>query len=218
MGQWFVFLTLTLLGLLMDVSYSAYSMNVTDCPGALGLLCMYKSITLVGYILNSLIESDIGLTAQLSLAGPSCNAFGEDIAELTIQVVYQSSTTFVSRTTYYSRWLTGDRIHVKIFDTAEQQFEIPESVIARPSAPATSYKRTSDLLFHHVSSPFAFWITRRSQPDAMPLFDTRISSLPVTPIAPLNPADPRTAFDAFPLVFEDQYLQVGLEYAIKLNQ
>ncbi|KAJ8579342.1 hypothetical protein M405DRAFT_939184 [Rhizopogon salebrosus TDB-379] len=42
----------------------------------------------------------------------------------------------------------------------------------------------------------------------MPLFDTRASSLPPTPIPPSNASDPSTAFDGFPLVFEDQYLQV----------
>ncbi|KAI9567881.1 glycosyl hydrolases family 31-domain-containing protein [Boletus coccyginus] len=157
---------------------AAYSMNVTNCPG---------------YTLDSMTESGNGLAAQLTLAGPSCNAFGHDIPDLTIQVVYQSSTT----------------LHVKIFDTAEQQFTIPKSIIARPSAPVESYTSTSDLLFNYESSPFAFWITRRSEPDAMPLFDTRISSLPPTPIAPLNVSDPSTAFDAFPLVLEDQYLQVA---------
>ena len=117
------------------------------------------------------------------------------------------------------RWrLTSDRLHVKISDTAEQQFTIPESIVARPSAPVESYTDTSDLLFNYDSSPFAFWITRRSEPDAMPLFDTRISSLPPTPIGPLNASDPSTTFDAFPLVFEDQYLQVGLEYATEYNQ
>ncbi|KAG2028415.1 glycosyl hydrolases family 31-domain-containing protein [Suillus americanus] len=43
----------------------------------------------------------------------------------------------------------------------------------------------------------------------MPLFDTRTSSLPPTPIPPFNGSDPSTAFDGFPLVFEDQYLQVA---------
>ncbi|KAG1814614.1 glycoside hydrolase family 31 protein [Suillus subaureus] len=155
-----------------------YSMNVTDCPG---------------YTLGSLQESDIGLTAQLTLAGPACNAFGLDIANLTIEVTYQSQST----------------LHVKIYDTANQQFTIPESVIERPAAPTTSYTGNSDLVFNFDAAPFAFWITRRSDPDAMPLFDTRTSSLPPTPIPPFNASDPSTAFDGFPLVFEDQYLQVA---------
>ncbi|KAG9308425.1 glycoside hydrolase family 31 protein [Chiua virens] len=156
----------------------AHSMNVTNCPG---------------YTLGHLIESQHGLTAQLSLAGTPCDAFGKDIVDLTIEVTYQSQTT----------------LHVKIYDTADQQFAIPESVIERPPPPAESFAGSSDLVFNYDSSPFAFWITRRSDQDAMPIFDTRITSLPPTPIPPFNSSDPRTAFDGFPLVFEDQYLQIA---------
>ncbi|KAG0697210.1 glycoside hydrolase family 31 protein [Suillus ampliporus] len=160
-----------------DGTATPYSMNVTDCPG---------------YTLGLLQESDIGLTAQLTLAGPACNAFGLDISDLTIEVTYQSQST----------------LHVEIYDTANQQFTIPESVIERPAVPTASYTGSSDLVFNYDATPFAFWITRRSDPDAMPLFDTRASSLPSTPIPPFNVSDPSTAFDGFPLVFEDQYLQV----------
>ncbi|KAG1730127.1 glycosyl hydrolases family 31-domain-containing protein [Suillus paluster] len=163
---------------IFDGTTTPYAMNVTDCPG---------------YTLGSLQDSDIGLTAQLTLAGPACNAFGLDISDLTIEVIYQSSSI----------------LHVKIYDTANQQFTIPESVIERPAVPTTSYTSTSDLVFNYDATPFAFWITRRSDPDAMPLFDTRTSSLPPTPIPPFNTSDPSTAFDGFSLVFEDQYLQVA---------
>ncbi|KAG6370670.1 glycoside hydrolase family 31 protein [Boletus reticuloceps] len=156
----------------------SHSMNVTNCPG---------------YTLGSLAENEYGLTAQLSLAGTPCNAFGTDIMDLTIEVTYQSQTT----------------LHVKIYDTANQQFTIPELVIERPPTPTESFTGSSDLVFNYDPSPFAFWITRRSDPEAMPIFDTRITSLPSTPIPPFNTSDPRTAFDGFPLVFEDQYLQVA---------
>ncbi|KAG8221683.1 glycoside hydrolase family 31 protein [Butyriboletus roseoflavus] len=161
-----------------STSNVTYSLNVTDCPG---------------YTLGSLTESQYGLTAQLSLAGTPCNAFGTDITNLTIEVTYQSQTT----------------LHVKISDTANQQFTIPESVVERPLAPTESFTWSSDLVFNYDESPFAFWITRRSDPDAMPIFDTRIASLPPTPILPFNSSDPFTAFDGFPLVFEDQYLQIA---------
>ena len=49
-----------------------------------------------GYTLGSLTESEYGLTAQLSLAGTPCDAFGADITDLTIEVTYQSQTTWVS--------------------------------------------------------------------------------------------------------------------------
>lgn len=100
------------------------------------------------------------------------------------------------------------RLHVKIYDSDNQQFTIPDSVIELPTAPTTSYVYDSDLVFNYDATPFAFWISRRSDPDAMPLFDTRASSLPPTPMPPFNASDPSTAFDGFPLVFEDQYLQV----------
>jgi alpha-glucosidase len=101
-------------------------------------------------------------------------------------------------------------LRVKIYDITNQQFTIPESVIELPVAPTTSYVGTSDLVFNYDATPFAFWITRCSDPDAMPLFDTRALSLPPTPIPSSNASDPSTAFDGFPLVFEDQYLQVRM--------
>ncbi|TDL22445.1 glycoside hydrolase family 31 protein [Rickenella mellea] len=152
------------------------SLNVSSCPG---------------YTLTSLKNTNTGLTARLNLAGAACNAFGKDIANLTIEVTYETKT----------------RLHVNIFDTNNSQFRVPQDVVARPSA-SGSFQSTSDLVFNHNPSPFAFWITRRSQPDAAPLFDTRISSLPSTPIPPVIASDNTTALDGFPLVFEDQYLQL----------
>ncbi|EJD04630.1 uncharacterized protein FOMMEDRAFT_19850 [Fomitiporia mediterranea MF3/22] len=166
------------------VDDTAHSLNVSTCPG---------------YTLQDLQNTSSGFTASLALAGPACNAFGNDIANLTIAVDYESQS----------------RLHVHIFDTANQQFQIPESVITRPSFDSTEQSE-SDLEFHYNSAPFEFWITRRSDsPDAAPLFDTRKASLPPTPVPPLNAGDNRTAFDGFSLVFEDQYLQ--LTSALPLN-
>ncbi|KAG6371033.1 hypothetical protein JVT61DRAFT_10756 [Boletus reticuloceps] len=41
----------------------------------------------------SVSENEYGLTAQLSLAGTPCNAFGTNITDLTIEVTHQSQTT-----------------------------------------------------------------------------------------------------------------------------
>ena len=100
------------------------------------------------------------------------------------------------------------RLHVNIFDTAQNQFTVPTSIINPPAPPTEGFKSTSDLEFSYESSPFAFWITRRSDPGAAPLFDTRLASLPATPTAPVIQGDASTALDGFPLVFKDQYLQV----------
>lgn len=101
------------------------------------------------------------------------------------------------------------RLHVNIFDSAKEQFVIPPNVISLGAAvddPALKYH--ADLEFHYDPRPFAFWITRRSDPNAPPLFDTRIKSLPRTPIPPVIADDSSTALDGFPLVFEDQLLQL----------
>ncbi|KAF7376773.1 Glycoside hydrolase family 31 protein [Mycena sanguinolenta] len=163
-----------------------HSFNVSTCPG---------------YTLSNLSETQTGLTAKLDLAGPACNAFGADIASLTIQVNYE----------------TQSRLHVNIFDTANSQFTVPESVIVRPGASGSSTADNSDLVFNYEHSPFAFWITRRSEPDATPLFDTRESSLPATPIAAVIQGDKSTALDGFSLVFEDQYLQLTSALPLDAN-
>lgn len=144
-----------------------HSSNVSGCPG---------------YVLGSLKQRSTGLTAQLSLAGPACNAFGRDISKLTVQVTYESET----------------RLHVNIFDTDDKQYTIPHSVIERPAPPTNSFEQSSDLVFNYDSSPFAFWITRRSQPKAAPLFDTRISSFPKAPIGPVVVSDTSITLDGFP--------------------
>jgi alpha-glucosidase len=95
---------------------------------------------------------------------------------------------------------------VHIYDTAQKNYQIPPSVIARPQSRGA---KLSDLEFHFTSYPFEFWITRRGAKAAPPLFDTRAASIPTGFVSqPVVPDDQSTVLNAFPLVFEDQYLQV----------
>ncbi|KAF5391079.1 hypothetical protein D9757_003119 [Collybiopsis confluens] len=165
---------------------ASFSKNVSDCPG---------------YSLHAVEATGTGLTAQLSLAGPACNAFGTDYQNLTIQVTYETET----------------RLRVRIADSEDSQYTIPESVVSRPAAPTTSFTNSSDLVFNFEPSPFAFWITRRSSPNSAPLFDTRLSALPETPIPPVITGDESTALDGFSLVFEDQYLQLTSSLPLDTN-
>ncbi|KAJ7311650.1 glycosyl hydrolases family 31-domain-containing protein [Mycena albidolilacea] len=112
---------------------------------------------------------------------PSCNAFGVDVEDLTIEVKYETET----------------RLHVSIFDTVNS-----ETVVARPQASGSKTAAKSDLVFNYDPNPFAFWITRRSAPHSTPLFDTH----------------PSVELDGFPLVFENQYIQVPRDIQDPINE
>lgn len=45
---------------------------------------------------DSLVETQIGLTARLTLAGKPCNIFGDDVVNLTVEVTYETPTRQVS--------------------------------------------------------------------------------------------------------------------------
>jgi hypothetical protein len=109
------------------------------------------------------------------------------------------------------------RLHVNIFDKSAQQFILPSGFFDPPKSEnlrtsAAAARGDSDLQFNYEASPFAFWITRRSDPGSNPIFDTRLMSLPPAPIPAFRSgkgeSDPSLVFDGFPLVFEDKYLQV----------
>ena len=104
---------------------------------------------------------------------------------------------------------TRSRLHVNIFDTDARQFTLPSEFFPRPEPPtesASSLVNSSDLIFNYEVSPFVFWITRRTDPDGQPLFDTRAASLPSVPTS--SGTANNITFDGFQTVFEDQYLQV----------
>ncbi|VDB95821.1 unnamed protein product [Peniophora sp. CBMAI 1063] len=149
---------------------TSYSLNTTTCPG---------------YELTDVQENESGLTASLSLAGEPCNAYGVDIANLTVLVTYE----------------TAERLHVSISDTDQQQFTLPREYFPRPTN-ETTVKESSDLSFNYESTPFAFWITRASNGDV--LFDTRNTSLPTASTSTLT-GEP---LNGVKLVFEDQYLEL----------
>jgi alpha-glucosidase len=123
---------------------------------------------------------------------------------------------------------TTERLHVHIFDAAELQWQVPSWLLPRPSSATNStLKTTSDLSFNYTSSPFEWWITRRSTSDI--LFDTRNASMPtyadVIPASELGESGivddasyhNRTSLGPYPFVFEDQYLQVTSKLPLDAN-
>ncbi|EIW73063.1 hypothetical protein TREMEDRAFT_24338, partial [Tremella mesenterica DSM 1558] len=135
-------------------------------------------------------------------------AYGHDIEELVLLVEYQ----------------TADRLHVHIYDAAEQQYQIPTDLFPRPPTfPIDSHLADdhvpSKLKFHHtpIGELFAFWITRGDDPE--PIFDTRPANLPLH-LSPMG-KDGRVIRDStissHSLIYEDQYLQMSTSLPTNAN-
>ncbi|KAG0641407.1 glycosyl hydrolases family 31-domain-containing protein [Tuber brumale] len=112
-----------------------------------------------GYKATNIKETDSGLTAELQLAGTACNIYGKDLANLKLQVTYDSKS----------------RIQVKIADPEEKRYQVPEEVFPRPDSRANGSAKLSDIAFTYAASPFGFTITRRSSGEK--LFDTTGNAL-----------------------------------------
>ncbi|KAF4449003.1 glycoside hydrolase family 31 protein [Fusarium austroafricanum] len=111
-----------------------------------------------GYAAQNVKNTTSGLTADLKLAGEACDVYGKDIRDLKLTVEYQ----------------TDNRLHVLIEDADEAVYQIPESIIPRPSHDKASADK-SDLVFALRESPFSFTISRRDSKEV--LFDTSSSKL-----------------------------------------
>lgn len=176
-----------------DTSTITPSFDVTKCPG-------YQ---LVGQPQTS----QHGFTAQLSLAGQPCHAYGVDISNLTLSVVYENK----------------HQLHVHIYDTAKQQYQLPNGLIFdRPSDNPEeiqdgSTAEESDLVFHHTAEngtsngSWAFWIARKSSGNV--IFDTRSSNIPTYNEGINNVSKDTkrnsTAMPKHEMIFENQYLQLS---------
>ncbi|KAJ7161454.1 alpha-glucosidase [Mycena crocata] len=117
------------------------------------------------------------LTASLKLAGKACNVFGTDIPSLSLKVVYE----------------TKNRIHVKITDSSSARYEVPESVLPRPSGANPVSPKSAAIKFNYTTSPFAFSILRTSTSEV--LFSTA----------------------SHPLIYEPQYLRVKTNLPANAN-
>jgi len=127
----------TLAGLLVLASVTIEAAPVEDCPG---------------YTATNVVKSTGKITADLTLAGDACNAYGTDLSELKLLVEYQ----------------TKQRLHVKIYDADERVYQIPEEVVPLP--PSTTTDDDCDMTFNLVEEPFSFSVIRTSSGEV--LFDT----------------------------------------------
>lgn len=111
-----------------------------------------------GYSASNVKTTATSLSADLSLAGPACNVYGDDLLNLTLEVTYETAT----------------RLHVKIQDAANSVYQVPESVFPRPISQGAA-NATSTLSFKYTETPFTFSITRSDTGEV--LFDTSAASL-----------------------------------------
>ncbi|KAF3760749.1 family 31 glycoside hydrolase [Cryphonectria parasitica EP155] len=109
------------------------------------------------YEVSNVQTTSTSFSADLSLAGAACNNYGTDLENLTLEVTYETAT----------------RLHVKIQDTANSVYQVPESVFPRPSA-SQGATRTA-LSFNYTESPFSFTVSRSDTEEI--LFDTSAASL-----------------------------------------
>lgn len=109
-----------------------------------------------GYTASNVQSTATSLSADLTLAGPACNAYGDDLENLTLTVTYETAT----------------RLHVLIQDAENSVYQVPESVFPRPVSQGVS---NSTLSFQYTESPFSFNVSRSDTGEV--LFDSSAASL-----------------------------------------
>jgi alpha-glucosidase len=113
-----------------------------------------------GYKASNVRSTSHGFTADLDLAGPPCNVYGNDIEALTLIFEYQAS----------------GRIHLEIlprYITAENLtwFVLPETLIPKPAAEAgvdaDGLDSDLDFSWDNSSPAFAFTVSRKCNGDVL---------------------------------------------------
>lgn len=107
-----------------------------------------------GYKVTDQWETESGFYASLSLAGTACDVYGVDLPDLKLEVEYQ----------------TNDRLHVKILDTNNTVYQVPDEVFPRPGFGQWCSPEDSNLLFEYNADPFSFTVSRADTGEV--LFDT----------------------------------------------
>ncbi|KAK5144273.1 hypothetical protein LTR04_001631, partial [Oleoguttula sp. CCFEE 6159] len=103
-----------------------------------------------GYKASGVVQTSQGFTADLTLAGAPCNAYGNDIVDLTLAVEYQAK----------------ERLSVKIFPkhlvaSNYSQYILPSFLTPEPSADGSTTAATSHLKFNWTNTPsFQFQVSR----------------------------------------------------------
>ncbi|KAJ5281033.1 hypothetical protein N7478_006405 [Penicillium angulare] len=146
-----------LLALAASLSHSALAQSkggVDDLDGPGRDLYEKDLSSCPGYKATSHRSTKSGFYADLSLAGKACNVFGIDLPDLKLEVEYQ----------------TSNRLHVKISDTNNTVYQVPDEVFPRPGFGQWCSSGDSNLKFDFKADPFSFTVSRTDNDEV--LFDT----------------------------------------------
>jgi len=109
--------------------------------------CFYGTqSTNMGYFLSDMKETTTGYVGILSLIGSGSTTYGEDIKQLSLEVILE----------------TIDIVRVKVTDTHVKRWEVPETIIPRPHAVKRPNDDALNYKFSYTESPFTFEVTRTS--------------------------------------------------------
>jgi alpha-D-xyloside xylohydrolase len=132
--------------------------------------CFYSG-SASGYALSSYKATSYGYTGVLSLISNTNKAYGDDISSLKLDVIYESESVF----------------HLHITDTSSSRYEIPQSVISRPTMDKIKHPMEVLYDFEYTSSPFTFKVIRKS--DSKVIFQ-----------------------NSNPIVFKDQFIELSTSF------
>ena len=110
-----------------------------------------------GYKASNVVNGSQGFTADLNIASTNCQAYGNDIADLTLEVSYQ----------------TKGRLNVRIYpkhlsSQNTTQYLIPADIVLQPGPDGKTTESTSDLAFEWSNEPsFQFQVSRRSSDEVL---------------------------------------------------
>lgn len=110
-----------------------------------------------GYTASNVEEHDHGFAADLTIAGPNCQAFGNDIHDLRLEVEYQAKS----------------RVNVKVYPTYlalenRTQYILLSDIIPAPTWDGSTSKENCDLQLTWTNDPtFQFKISRTSNDEEL---------------------------------------------------
>lgn len=139
---------------------SSYSYAPSVTPNVMDATAPNSQAVCAGYKASNTKDLANSFTADLTLAGPACRTYGNDIEELSLKVEYQSR----------------ERLSVKIFPkhlvpANQSLYVLSEDLTPLPKAIDGCTKTNSELEFQWTNDPsFQFKVTRKESSEV--LFDT----------------------------------------------